>query len=228
MQESNKLSKPSALNVTIPENQCQDCLKVMTTKRSVIEHKAKFRCHVNRFDSLKTKFISKKDSISPKSSLKNPNEDHGPKREETLLLSKNRKQELTIAEDQTSNSETGQQRFPQNKEVSEKTRKVDDDNLLEDNRDYMFREERLFPTENPLSNKSNTGRDEQTFKCDDCGLVFSKAVRLKKHKQKGTCKSRQCDLCGFISNRAYIPLICHGYHGYIRVNFFGRCKFLHI
>ena len=37
MQESNKLSKPSALNVTIPENQCQDCLKVMTTKRSVIE-----------------------------------------------------------------------------------------------------------------------------------------------------------------------------------------------
>ena len=25
-----------------------------------------------------------------------------------------------------------------------------------------------------------------------------------------------------------IPLICHGSHGYIRVNFFGRCKFLQI
>ena len=25
-----------------------------------------------------------------------------------------------------------------------------------------------------------------------------------------------------------IPLICHGSHGYIRENFFGRCKFLQI
>ena len=32
-------------------------------------------------------------------------------------------------------------------------------------------------------------------------LNFAKAVRLEKHKQKGTCSSRQCDLCGFISNR---------------------------
>ena len=99
-----------------------------------------------------------------------------------MLLSKNKKRELTIAEDQISskaNCETDLEQVPQNKEVSEKRRKVDDDNLLEDNRDSIFKEERLFPTENPISNKSNTGREEQTFKCDDCGLEFSKAARLE-------------------------------------------------
>ena len=162
-------------------------LKVMTTKRSVIEHKSRFRCPVNRFDSLKTKFISKKDSISPKSSLKNPNEDHGPKREETLLLSNNKKRELTIAEDQISskaNCETDLEQVPQNKEVSEKRRKVDDDNLLEDNRDSISKEERFFPTENPISNKSNTGRDEQTLKCDHCGLKFCKSCSIGKAQTK--------------------------------------------
>ena len=141
-------------------------LKVMTTKRSVIEHKSRFRCPVNRFDSLKTKFISKKDSIS---------------------LSKNKKRKFTIAEDQISskaNSEINQQQFPQNKEVSEKRRKVDDDNLLEDNRDSISKEERFFPTENPISNKSNTGRDEQTLKCDHCGLKFCKSCSIGKAQTK--------------------------------------------
>ena len=36
----------------IPDNQCKDCKKMMPTKLSVINHKTKFRCPVNRFGML--------------------------------------------------------------------------------------------------------------------------------------------------------------------------------
>ena len=53
MQNSKKGAKSiSALTHPFLENQCQDCLKVLATKKGVMEHKIKFRCPVNRFGTI--------------------------------------------------------------------------------------------------------------------------------------------------------------------------------
>ena len=53
MQNTKKGSKSiSALTTPLLENQCRDCLKVLATKKSVMEHKIKFRCPVNRFGTI--------------------------------------------------------------------------------------------------------------------------------------------------------------------------------
>ena len=51
-EEKSEIDVKASLMVAIPDNQCRDCLKVMATKRGVIEHKGKLRCPVNRFGTL--------------------------------------------------------------------------------------------------------------------------------------------------------------------------------
>ena len=80
--------KPSLL-VAVPDNQCGDCLKVMATKRSVIEHNTKFRCPVNRFKTLKptinspteAKVDSDKDEKNVKANLRDTTKNPATKTE---------------------------------------------------------------------------------------------------------------------------------------------------
>ena len=50
--------------------------------------------------------------------------------------------------------------------------------------------------------------------------LYIRHFDVKRQKNFSQCLGRR--------NPACIPDICHGRHGYVRVNCFGRCKFLQI
>ena len=112
MQNTKKGSKSiSALTTPILENQCQDYLKVLATKKTVMEHKIKFRCPVNRFgtinqnnqpsrnmDGKKDKAL---DKIEKKPSVKHDEKEERPQNQ---LPQQEKRQTIVIPKCQASSS----------------------------------------------------------------------------------------------------------------------------
>ena len=64
----------------------------------------------------------------------------------------------------------------------------------------------------------------------NCSQTFPSLGRLDRDRQQSSSEARHWQVTFQLQIRMCltIPLICHGSHGYTRVNFFGRCKFLQI